>query len=325
MTVAKNTKPSTLDAEYLDAPLPEELQESESELDGILGTDFSDPVKLKLPATCFRLNNPAFVYYKSIQSKLSGWWEEFSTELDEKTGGPKYRTIRQFALVKSKVAREQEWIEQMIGPEPAAYNLRGSTRGKGVWLRVPWLGDWKARRLNGYWAPEHPAKIKALAKSLKEKLAGFEAVRSAAPFLVQMMAKYERLGEKVDQVFGGQPLDQKAGPSEANKARFYTYLEMQKSVTRIQLRLFHEWMLAHGVSINGEPVHVTQINQMLVANGQSPVGMADGMTNKDLEAVRLVKMLQLHADNFKMPLPTGEIVKKEQEPEKSVKGNGKVM
>jgi hypothetical protein len=313
-----------LEEEVMDKPLPVELQESERELDAILDADFTSPTQLKMGLQYLSKHNPAFRFFREVQPKLAQWWEEFSQELDQKTGGPKYKTIYQFARAKSKVPKEQDWIAQMIGPEPTTYNHKNG-KAPGRWLRIPWLGDWKARRMNGYWAPEHPAKIKALAKSLKEKLVGLEAVRSAAPYLVQMMARYMKLAEQVDQVFGGQPLDMNDGPSEKNKARFYSYLEMQKAVTRMQLRLFHEWMLVHGVSTDGNPVQITQVNQMLMTD-QSAAGLADSMTNRDLEAVKLARMLQLHAENFEMPLPetSGQVVRKDTEKAPG-KGNSKLM
>jgi hypothetical protein len=158
--------------------------------------------------------------------------------------------------------------------------------------------------MNGYWAPEHPAKIKSLVESLKEKLAGLEAVRSAAPFLVQMIARNIRVGEQIDQVFGGQALDLNDGPSEKNQARFYSYLKMQKAVTEIQLTLLHEWMLVHGVSTDGNPVQITQVNQMITqANGGRLAGMADSVTVRDLETIKLARMLQMHSETFDMPLP----------------------
>ena len=308
----------------MDKPLPVELQESERELDAILDADFTSPTQLKMGLQYLSKHNPAFRFFREVQPKLAQWWEEFSQELDQKTGGPKYKTIYQFARAKSKVPKEQDWIAQMIGPEPTTYNHKNG-KAPGRWLRIPWLGDWKARRMNGYWAPEHPAKIKALAKSLKEKLVGLEAVRSAAPYLVQMMARYMKLAEQVDQVFGGQPLDMNDEPSEKNKARFYSYLEMQKAVTRMQLRLFHEWMLVHGVSTDGNPVQITQVNQMLMTD-QSAAGLADSMTRRDLEAVKLARMLQLHAENFEMPLPetSGQVVRKDTEKAPG-KGNSKLM
>jgi hypothetical protein len=322
--VAGNRKPLTREEKAMDTPRTVELVESERELDAILQADFTSPTQLKMGLQYFSKHNPAFRFYREVQPRLAQWWEEFSQELDQKTGGPKYKTIYQFARAKSKVPRERDWIAHMIGPEPATYNQKNG-KAPGRWLRIPWLGDWKARRMNGYWAPEHPAKIKALAQSLKEKLVGLEAVRSAAPYLVQMMARYMKLAEQVDQVFAGQPLDMNDGPSEKNKARFYSYLEMQKAVTGMQLRLFHEWMLVHGVSTDGNPVQITQVNQMLMTD-QSAAGLADSMTHRDLEAVKLARMLQLHAENFEMPLPetSGPVVTKDTE-KLPAKGNGKMM
>jgi hypothetical protein len=164
--VTRNEEPITLEEEVMDKARPVELQESKRELDAILDADFTSPTQLKMGLQYFSKHNPAFRFFREVQPKLAQWWEEFNQELDQKTGGPKYKTIYQFARAKSKVPREQDWIAQMIGPEPATYNQK-SGEASGRWLRIPWLGDWKARRMNGYWASERPAKIKALAKSLK--------------------------------------------------------------------------------------------------------------------------------------------------------------
>lgn len=324
--MARNGKPVKVEQEVTGTSLPEELQKSERELDAILDADFSNPTQLKMGLQYFSMHNPAFRFYREVQPKLAPWWEEFSQELDQKTGGPKYKTIYQFARAKSKVPREQDWIAQMIGPEPATYNQKNG-KAPGRWLRIPWLGDWKARRMNGYWAPEQPAKIRSLVRSLKEKLAGLDAVRSAAPYLVQEMARYTRLAEQIDAAFGGQALDSTKGPmDEQNKARFRTYLEMQKAITRVKLRLIHEWMLVHGVNPE-DPVQFMQVNQMIAqVNPSHLAGMADGVTIRDLEAVKLARMLQLHSENFEMPLPetSGPVVRKDTD-KLPAKGNGKVM
>lgn len=46
---------------------------------------------------------------------------------------------------------EQELIYEMIGTEPDKQNLR-----------VPWLGDWKRRRMAGWYTPVLPNNIKRL-------------------------------------------------------------------------------------------------------------------------------------------------------------------
>lgn len=321
--MAKNGKATVLEGEVADT-LPEELEESAQVLDGILDADFDDPTKQKLKHKFSGRDNPAYTYYLSIKPHLPDWWHEWQTELDGKNGGPKYKTVHQFAITRSQNPREQYWFESMIGPAPVTCNHREIKKGrrKDNYLKVPWLGDWKSRRQNAYWAPEHPGKIKSLTKALKDKLQGFEAVQSSAPYLVQEMATYMRLSEQIDHVFAGQALDPNKGIGEENKSRFYTYLEMKKAVTRVKLRLLHEWWQAHGMSTNGQPIIFAQVNNMLQQNGLGPVMQGD-VSGKDMEAIKLAKMLQLHAENFQMPLPSPEAQK--QQPEKAKPTNGKVM
>ncbi len=320
--------------------MPLDLDESKEELDAILDAAVVQPQPLKQPNVTRQGNEShisqllptmpstkalqqyiedAYQYYLSIKPKLSQWWEDFKS-LDEKHGGQKYPSILKFAQSRTKDEKQVQWITQMIGPTPQLYQSTTKNRRKQEWQKVPWLGDWIARRQDGFWAPSHPAKIKCLANTLKKKLQGLDAVRSGAPYLVQMMATYMKLKEQVDAVFGGQALDLSKGPTEANKARFYDYMAMQKAVTRVQLRLWQEWKEANGVG-KGDPIHVT-INQLLNATGQ----IQDAPGRKELEAAKLARMLMTHADNFNMPLPEDQRKPPEKAPEpKPARSNGKIM
>ena len=312
--MAKNANPTVLEAEVVDS-LPDDLQASQEQMDAILNADFDDPTTEKVKQS-YSTRNLAWQYFKSIQHRLPKWWELFSTAIDQNNGGPKYKTIFQFAKSRTKNPKEIEWICSMLGPKPSRYNQRDKNKTpQGIWLSVPWLGNWMYRRNNGYWAPEDPNKIKELSRSIKTKLQGFEAVQSSAPYLVQEMAVYMRLSEQIDQVFAGQPLDLSKGISDENKARFYTYLEMKKAVTRVKIRLLHEWWAVHGVGIGSNQVNYNSVtNNTIVAGRELPASA------KDMEAIKLARMLSTHADNFQMPLP------KDREPEKApVKTNGKVM
>jgi len=112
--MARNGKPITLEEEVVSTPPTIELQESERELDAILDADFTSPTQLKMGLQYFSKHNPAFRFYREIQPKLAQWWEEFSQELDQQTGGPKYKTIYQFARAKSKVSKESAAWPQVI-------------------------------------------------------------------------------------------------------------------------------------------------------------------------------------------------------------------
>jgi len=269
---------------------PSSLEDDTNELDAIADAGFFLPTKLK--NHCDR-GSPAYRYYLGVRSQMADWWEEFRSALDPVTGGPKYRTVSQFAKSKTKNKREQSWIGAMIGSAPCVYG-DPRTKKKVVYLKIPWLGDWKARRSERYWAPDQPAKIKALTRAIKEKLVAWDAIRSAAPLLVQEMASYSKISEQIDEAFAGQPFDM-SKPLHDNIVRFNTYFEMKKKVTEMKRSLLHDWMLVHGINPS-DPVQLTQVNMMLGTQADQP-------SERDLQAIKLARMLQMHSENFKMPLP----------------------
>jgi hypothetical protein len=130
-----------------------------------------------------------------MRQLLPEWWEEFNTALNE-SGILKYRSVRQFALAKTKIRRQQELICEMIGHRPDRKRLR-----------IPWLGDWKQRRIGIQAGPPFPEEVKTLAQTFRDKIAAVDAVRSAAPFVIAELARYTRVSDEIDKVFAGQPLD----------------------------------------------------------------------------------------------------------------------
>lgn len=288
------------------------------ELDAILDADFETPIE---PRDRYRVNqkktNLAYKYYLKIQPELREWWDEFNTSLDDR-GNKKYRSVYQFVKVKAKTKVEQEYLMEMIGPRP---QLK-----EGRQLRAPWLGDWMLRRSNGYWAPEQPEKIKSLARAVKTKLASWEAVRSAAPYLVQQMARLMRLEEQIDEAFGGQAFDLDKKPNDPeNIARFNLIMEFRKKVSDQSMKLMDMWMQIHGVDPKN-PVQMAQVNN-LTQNINSAMGLMDPQGEltpmmKEIETFRVAKQLTAHAKNFNMPLPESLSPKHipEEEPQKP---NGK--
>jgi len=263
--------------------------------------------------------NPAYQYFLLIRPELREWWHEFSTQWDPIKEGWRYRTARSFAKAKTEDRREQEWIEGMIGPAPLTFGKSGERKGKLLYLKLPWLGDWEARRT----PPEPPAQIRALAQAVKEKLVAWDAIRACAPLLLRELARYDRMSEQIDEIFAGQAFDPKLGPTDPkNKDRFHTYFKMKKRVTDVKLSLLNTWMLVHGINPR-DPVQLTQNNLMI-----GHLGQAEQPSVRDMEAIKLARMLQMHSENFKMPLPKFKSEQTiEAEPEKnSVKTtNGKLM
>ena len=86
-------------------------------------------------------------------------------------------------------------------------------------------------------------------------------------------------------------------------------------------------MLVHGVSTDGNPVQITQVTQMIAqASAGGLAGMADSVTVRDLETIKLARMLQMHSEIFDMPLPeTPERVVKKDVEKSPNKENGPLM
>jgi hypothetical protein len=168
---------------------------------------------------------PGYKYYLKIAGSFQEWWEEWNTTLDKK-GKLKYRSVWQFAQAKTRNKKEQNWVVQMIGPEPKTPSGN---------IAVPWLGDWKQRRQSGYSVPIFPSEIRNITRALKDKLANVEAVKSLAPYVVQSMMQYERLMQQVNDLFGGQVFDINYPPHhQVNVMRWQRYSVMLKEITLME-------------------------------------------------------------------------------------------
>lgn len=204
-------------------------------------------------------------YYLSIKYKLPEWWEEFNGKMS-KNASPLYKTIWQFIKTKTKNKQQQEWLYKMFGPAPHPDEK----------MDVPWLGDWIKRRKNGYWNTEDGYEYRRLAKVIKNNIEATEAVRGAAPFILQDIVRFNKLQSKIEEAFNGQPfLDNSSGLSHSNKARFRTFLKMMSAVTLQKNKAIHEWMRIHGI----DPYQPHQMHDMaMLAQLSGQVGAAGALT-----------------------------------------------
>ena len=297
--------------------IEQQIEESVEVMDAIESSDLGLPVVEAKPRPGVTITNSGqpWEFYQRIAKELPQWWDEFNSELN-KDGRLKYRTVLDLARAKTKLKKEQEWIYEMIGPYQVI--------AKKITLRVPYLCDWKLRRQQGYTVPQMPSQIKALARSLKDKLVNIEAVRSIAPYIVQKQMQLERMDQQIDEVFGGQPFDLNLPPTHwKNKERWNVYFEMKTAVLTLNQKLWRDWEIVNGMHPD-HPESVVQVNQ-LVSMGTNPGGLLDQGTQKEQEVIRLAQHLKTHADMFNMPLPKrleGEVLPPEHQKEKH-KGNGK--
>lgn len=284
-------------------------------------------------------------FYIKIKPQLMDWWREFNGELKaDRTKGVrnKYKTVYHFAKEKIKDHTERNWLIWMIGP-------------KKVWERdainhkryiVPWLGDWQARRRNGYWETENREQIKYLKNAIKDNLEASKAIRATSPFVVQTLMRWVRLQEKIDKLFDGEPFGDEV-PSKQALARFKLYTSMHQQVEELKENTYKTWMMIQGVDPKS-PHEMWDMTTVAQAIGQSaaagaltgytagsmqPVLDQDGKPNGHQQlnlnnqgivispdALLLAQHLVKHSQTFKRPLPAieGEIVQEE----KKEKANG---
>lgn len=299
-------------------------QQAFDELDDILNADFcpETPNAIKeLPSSTRK--SPGYKYYQKIVPLLPEWWEEFNTALSKK-GGPKYRGIRAFAQEKSNNRTEEQYIVEMLGSKPMIEEngLKNA--------RVPWLGNWEHRRSNSWNTTQNSKKMAALQRAIKEKVVAWDAVRSSAPFLVQELASWVRLSEKVDRAFGGEPFDAELSPTDPdNVQRYRLYFQMKKELAEQKKSILESWAMVHGVNPK-DPQFQMNMNTVFAQIG-TPGGISDPNSAnppaiKELALLQLAQHLQNHAENFDMPLPEAAFpTHHAASTEKHHKGNGKVQ
>jgi hypothetical protein len=253
-----------------------ELLEDEKELDAIIDADFSVPIKPKWVGT-HTTKTKGYRFYLEVRPKLREWWDEFNTAQNDR-GGCKYRTAFSFARAKGRNDWERQLIWEMIGTRPAV--------GDKTALRVPWLGDWQLRRANGFWAPENPKKLQALAKAVKEKLQQWEAVRCLAPALVLDWARAERMFEKLEGYYQGEFMNPDTDPdSDENQARANRYLTLAGRILEYKIKVWDQWMAVHGVDPRN-PVCQVQVNSITQQLG-NPAGELENLPQYEIQAIRL--------------------------------------
>ena len=217
--------------------------------------------------------NSGWKFYVKTRKDLSTYWEDFNGATSK--GRPKYRTVREFIKSTFKRKEDRDLFYTMVCPYNEYELLSSVDYGKSSKKVIPWLGDWYKRRKNGYWQENNSVYLKSLQKSIKENLESNQAIKASAPFLIQEMMRYARLQSKIEQAFGGEPFLDEAPTTPANRKRFEVFIMMLSSVTKVKVKLIHEWMRIHGVNPR-EPNQMWNMATLAQQFGQ--VGAAGALT-----------------------------------------------
>ena len=77
-----------------------------------------------------------------------------------------------------------------------------------------------------------------------------DGLRALRPSVLKMFARIERITQKVDEAFAGQPFWPNLPPdAPANRRRFKAYIGLHEEAVKLFLRTQELWMLAHGIQI----------------------------------------------------------------------------
>jgi hypothetical protein len=248
-------------------------------------------------------NKRAWAYYRKVSDLLPEWWLEFQREQNPKTGRALYKTVRAFANAKTRNQADRAYLRGLIGREPNDPNQ-------------PWVGDWLRERASGFISPYMPAKLKELARAFKDKIANIEAVRSAAPYLIQELMRCTRMAEEIDEVFNGQMFNANSAPHDPdNIARFDAYQKMHGVVLEKKFAILKQWFNIHMIDPEGRGVTMQMVNQILKQNNvQANLQMGDGRvpsapvidpenSERDYMAFLMMRQLLHHEKAFNLPLP----------------------
>jgi len=206
-----------------------------------LVADSRPPVTPQDFSNCARTGK-AYRFFKTIN--WGTMWDEF-LNATQPNGSLKYTTAWSFAKGKAKSGWEAKVIYEAIGPRPEPV---GENK-----LRVPWLGDWQLRRANGFWRSDDPVKMRFINALLKERADANEAARALAPFLILELAKLQRMEEKINFAFAGDPfIDREPPTSPRNQKRFWTFFEMHKQVTERMMAVMGQFIKVFGCSLEGD-------------------------------------------------------------------------
>lgn len=302
-------------------------------MDWIDGLDVSPIMPSKRSKQNVSHSSPGYKFYIKIKENIPELWDEFNSA--QSKGKAKYKTVRSFAKVKFKKKDENKLFILMTCTEEEWESHVTTEKGRSDKHVCPWLGNWDARRKNGYWQDStvHASYLKA---ALKETVESSQAIKATAPFLVQEMMRYNRLISKIETAFGGEPFLDDIPNSPKNKSRFDAYVDMLTKATNMKLKLVQEWMRIHGV----DPLAPNEMfNPGVFAQLGGQIGAAGALTGYaaaqgfalqnpegpptilNRNALLLADHLVQHSEKYKDEVLDGqEVVARQDE----VKTNGKV-
>jgi len=199
----------------------------------------------------------AFLFFKTCQ--WNKWWQEFNIA-KEKNGNFSYSTAWAFARAKGKTKQEQEWIYYCIGPKPLDRKLLSS--GKRKKKQLPYLGDWQLQRAKTYFYDNES--VDKMRQVVAKSLDGMEAGRGSATVILDLIAKWVKYDDKIDEAFHFTPVSPLV--SDAQKEKMVDRFLKLKNKTRHSIQeLVTQYLQCHGINHDG----LNDLGALVMAVSQS--------------------------------------------------------
>src|ERR1035437_3047999 len=211
-----------------------------------------------------KINRPAlkiapFIRTSTVFSKRDGYrarkffqsrpwdqyWQEFLTAR-ERNGRITYLTAYSCAKKKAQTDFEMDIIYRAIGPRITA--LKDHNGDKMPGREVPYLGDWQQLRARAYFYDNES--VDKMRTVVTQKLDGLEAGRGAAIIILDLIAKWAKYDDKIDELFNYTPVEE--GLSLAKQdTRQELFFRMKNNTMNAQLKLVDKYLKCHGISADG--------------------------------------------------------------------------
>lgn len=226
-------------------------------------------------------------------------WSDWFLAVNE-DGKRKYKTLQTFAREKAESQQQFSFLLWYLGPQPIDKDDDPQAS------KYPFITDgpvdWaKRRRENGWYTPKNLYKF---TEEIRRRDNVLEAMQEAGRTVtLGSIARAEKLAQRIDQFFQGEPLLEELSFSE-NKRRAEFYLALQKDVMGLQERAFTLFAKSHGVNFEDMSglVHLMTATAMAASVKQSE---GKELTREQAAVKSIVEMTLAKSSRYQLPMPKG--------------------
>jgi hypothetical protein len=224
-------------------------------------------------------------------------WTEWYQSVGE-DGRRKYRTVYQFVKEKAESKEQFSFLAWYLGPKP--FDDEKDEHQKKYSFVPDGPEDWvKRRNENGWYTSKNLEKFTA---EIRRRDNVLDAMQEAGRTVtLSSIARAEKLAQRIDQYFQGEPLLEGASLAE-NTSRAGFYLRLQRDVMGLQERAFNLFAKSHGVNFEDMSglVHLMTASAMAASVRQSE---GKEISREQAAVKSIVEMTLAKSSRYQLPIP----------------------